>query len=124
LGGEKANVRQRVGYFDDNNGIFFQQTNGNKRWVIRSSVSGTPVDTEFASQTDWNIDKLNGEGPSGGGHRRIASYGREETGIDKPFERAGNPKDDPRLCHAFRLEACARFNRTKCCLLWARSADR
>jgi len=65
LGAAKANVRQRVGYFDTSNGIFFEQTNTDKRWVIRTNTSGSPSDASYATQAQWNIDKLDGTGPSG-----------------------------------------------------------
>jgi hypothetical protein len=64
LGAIKANTRQRLGYFDDANGIFFEQDGANLRVVQRSSASGAPVDTAI-NQTSWNLDKFNGTGPSG-----------------------------------------------------------
>jgi len=63
LGSSKVNVRCRVGYFDDNNGMFFEQTSAGVSAVIRSAVSGTPVDTVVA-QAAWNIDPFDGTGPS------------------------------------------------------------
>lgn len=55
----KANLRQRVGYFDNNNGIFLERE-GNTAYIVkRSSVSGTSVDTRIP-QTQWNQDKLDG----------------------------------------------------------------
>jgi hypothetical protein len=62
----KANLRQRVGYFDENNGIFLEK-NGtlNPLFTIRTNTSGTPVDTNSVSQSSWNGDKLDGTGPSG-----------------------------------------------------------
>lgn len=61
----KENLRQRVGYFDDNNGIFFQVNNSTKSFVIRTNTSGTPSDARTVNQADWNGDKLDGTGPSG-----------------------------------------------------------
>lgn len=63
LGAPKANVRQRIGLFDDDNGIFFEQVETAKRVVIRSSTSGSPVET-VVDQADWNLDKLDGTGLS------------------------------------------------------------
>jgi len=62
----KANLRQRVGYFDENNGIYLEQ-NGTSEpsFTIRTSTSGTPVNTNSISQSSWNGDKLDGTGPSG-----------------------------------------------------------
>ena len=62
----KANLRQRVGYFDENNGIYLEQ-NGTSEpsFTIRTNTSGTPVNTNSVSQSSWNGDKLDGTGPSG-----------------------------------------------------------
>ncbi len=60
----KVNVRQRVGYFDDDNGLFFEHDGVTGKVVVRSSVSGSPVDDPF-DQADWNLDKMDGNGPSG-----------------------------------------------------------
>jgi hypothetical protein len=60
-----TNVTKRTGYFDDNNGIFFEQTgDGTLNMVLRSYVSGTPVDTRIP-QSSWNADKCDGTGASG-----------------------------------------------------------
>jgi len=64
LGAAKTNVTQRGGYFDVNNGLFFQQTSAGLSVVIRTNASGSPVDTAVA-QSAWNMDKLDGTGPSG-----------------------------------------------------------
>ena len=62
----KANLRQRVGYFDANNGIFLEKNGtSNPSFTIRTNTSGTPVDTNSVSQSSWNGDKLDGTGPSG-----------------------------------------------------------
>jgi hypothetical protein len=62
---QKANVRTRVGYFDVNNGVFFENngTDG-PRFVKRSSGTGAPVDTP-ANQAAWSYDSMDGNGPSG-----------------------------------------------------------
>ena len=62
----KANLRQRIGYFDDNNGIFLEKNGtSNPSFTIRTNTSGTPSDTNTVSQSSWNGDKLDGTGPSG-----------------------------------------------------------
>lgn len=60
----KTNVVKRWGYFDSNDGMFFQQNQNGFQVVVRTSGSGSPVDTVI-NQADWNIDKLDGTGLSG-----------------------------------------------------------
>lgn len=60
----KANLRQRIGYYDNNNGIFLERL-GNTAYIVkRSAVSGSPVETRI-QQNSWNNDTLLGNGPSG-----------------------------------------------------------
>lgn len=63
LADDSANNRYRVGYFDDNNGVFLQRYNGVTSIVLRSKTSGAVVDTVI-NQSDWNFDKLDGTGVS------------------------------------------------------------
>lgn len=60
----KTNLRQRVGYFGTDNGIYIELNNSTLSFVERSSVSGSMTETRVA-QADWNIDTLDGTGPSG-----------------------------------------------------------
>ena len=56
---------KRMGYFDDRDGVFFQQDpSGNLSFVQRSYVTGTAVDLTF-TQSSWNKDKCDGTGQSG-----------------------------------------------------------
>lgn len=64
MGTQKNNVTQRIGYFDENNGVYFEQTGSGKFVTLRTSTSGSVVNTQIA-QADWNLDKLDGTGPSG-----------------------------------------------------------
>lgn len=60
----KTNLRQRVGYFGTENGIYLQQDGSQISLVLRSKVSGSVVDTQVI-QSNWNgIDRLDGAGPS------------------------------------------------------------
>ena len=63
LGPEKTNVVSRIGYMDDNNGLFFQRDENGVAVVIRSKASGSVVD-DIIYQSDWNLDQLNGGGRS------------------------------------------------------------
>ena len=58
-----ANLRQRVGYFGSQNGIYFENDGTGNYFVKRSYSSGSMVETRVA-QADWNTDKLDGEGTS------------------------------------------------------------
>jgi len=60
----KANLRQRVGYFGANNGIYFEQ-NGTGYNIVRRSYTSGAVDNTQVSQGAWNVDPLDGTGPSG-----------------------------------------------------------
>jgi len=61
----KAGLRQRVGYFGANNGIYLEQSGtSSPSFVERSYVTGALTETRVA-QSSWNIDPLNGTGPSG-----------------------------------------------------------
>jgi hypothetical protein len=59
----KVGLRQRIGYFNDNNGIFIEKANTAIRFVSRSATTGTVIDT-YAEQSNWNLDPLDGTGPS------------------------------------------------------------
>jgi hypothetical protein len=62
--GPTTNVVKRTGYFDDANGIYFQQNgSGVLSMVIRSSVTGSPVEN-VVNQAQWE-DKCDGTGSSG-----------------------------------------------------------
>jgi hypothetical protein len=61
----KANLRQRVGYFNTDNGIFFQVSGTTLSFVIRTFTGGSASDARTVNQADWNGDKLDGTGPSG-----------------------------------------------------------
>jgi hypothetical protein len=60
----KTGLRQRVGFFGANNGIFLEQDGTTVNLVKRSYITGSVVDTKVA-QSSWNGDKLNGTGESG-----------------------------------------------------------
>jgi hypothetical protein len=64
----KPNLRQRAGYFGQDNGIYFEVNGTTLNMVIRSSSSGVVVEDRIA-QANWNGDRLTGLGgannPSG-----------------------------------------------------------
>jgi hypothetical protein len=61
----KTNLRQRIGYFGTQNGVYFQINNTTNSFVLRSYTSGAVDNSRYADQADWNGDKLNGSGESG-----------------------------------------------------------
>lgn len=76
MGEPKANVVQRLGYYTANNGIYFENDSGNNYLILRSSVTGTVVETRV-EQTDWNIDRFDGTGYSSQG-----TGSEHETGLN------------------------------------------
>ena len=60
----KTGLRQRIGYYGAANGYYLEQNDSTVSFVERSSVSGALVNTPV-TQASWNVDPLNGSGPSG-----------------------------------------------------------
>ncbi len=60
----KANVRTRVGYFNEQNGVFLERDGTTVNIVRRSYTTGATVDVAVP-QSAWNGDKLDGTGDSG-----------------------------------------------------------
>lgn len=59
-----AGLTQRVGYYNTNNGVFFEVSGTTFNMVIRSYSSGAVVENRVP-QSLWNGDKLDGTGSSG-----------------------------------------------------------
>jgi hypothetical protein len=54
MGEPVSDCTKRVGYFDDKNGLFFEQADdGELSFKIRSDTSGTPIEDTFSLE-DWN----------------------------------------------------------------------
>lgn len=62
----KANLRQRVGYFGSQNGLYLENDGSTNYFVLRSFITGNIVETRVA-QTNWNVDKFDGSGFSAQG---------------------------------------------------------
>ena len=92
----KTGLQRDWGLFDADNGFMFSERNGEFGVVVRSSASGTKVDT-FISQSDFNNDTADGTGLSrmnldrtydniywidiqwlGGGRARFGTYNNGE----------------------------------------------
>lgn len=64
FGAAATGITRKVGYYDDSNGLFFQQTSAGMAVVRRTFTTGVVVDNPVA-QASWNLDPMNGTGPSG-----------------------------------------------------------
>lgn len=60
MGTPKANCVQRVGYFDDLNGIYFENDGTTNYFVLRTNSNGGQ--TIKVPQEHWNIDRYDGTG--------------------------------------------------------------
>ncbi len=60
FGAAEPNVIKRTGYFDDHNGIFFEQDQtGSLQFVIRSATNGTgSIQENRVKQESWNVHTL------------------------------------------------------------------
>jgi hypothetical protein len=63
LHGAVADVTKRVGYFDATDGFFLELASTTAVNLVRRSGSSVPTTT--VPQASWNLDPLNGSGPSG-----------------------------------------------------------
>ena len=64
FGGRVDGIKKSIGTFDDDDGFFFQMSGSSFGVVLRKKINGVKTDT-FVSQSTWNLDKMNGIGPSG-----------------------------------------------------------
>ena len=60
----QTGLRQRVGYFGIDNGIYIQLSDDILSFVERSIVTGSPTES-IVPQAAWNADTMDGNGPSG-----------------------------------------------------------
>jgi len=65
----KTGVRRQWGYFDDEDGLYFQLDGTTASVVVRDSTSGTVTETVIP-QSEWNSDIANGQG----GIRNISNF--------------------------------------------------
>ena len=64
MAASQVGTRSRYGLFNAEDGFFLERTSAGMFAVYRTSVSGAAADTTIA-QSAWNMDKLDGTGPSG-----------------------------------------------------------
>lgn len=84
----KTGLRQRVGFFDANDGWFWELDDNIFYVVQRSNVTGSPVDTRIA-QTSWNIDVMDGTGISG---KTLELTKQQVLGFDFQFLGSGRSR--------------------------------
>ena len=66
FGTPTTGIRRRFGLFDDLNGFFFEDSgDGTYRCTTRRNSALGVVDEQSFARDDWNVDKLDGTGPSG-----------------------------------------------------------
>lgn len=61
----KSGVRRRFGLFDGQDGFYFEDDGGDYACVMINSNGPSGIITERYSRSEWNGDKLDGNGPSG-----------------------------------------------------------
>lgn len=61
--GGGTGITRGFGYYDDDNGIFLKDNEGTYQVVLRTSTSGSAVNTAV-DQSAWNIDPMDGTGLS------------------------------------------------------------
>ncbi len=62
--GGGSGITRGIGYYDDDNGLFFLDDEGTVKVVRRTKVSGSVVDNK-TNQSSWNLDTMDGKGTSG-----------------------------------------------------------
>ena len=63
-GNGTANIRKRVGMFDENDGVYLEQNGTDVRLVLRTNTTATPSDANYVTKDNWNLDKMDGTGKS------------------------------------------------------------
>jgi len=64
MGTGVAGITRRIGLFETKNGLFFELSGTTLKVVRRTYTGGSAVDNAV-SQSSWNLDKMDGTGPSG-----------------------------------------------------------
>lgn len=59
-----AGLRQRIGYFGVDNGIYFENDGTGNYLVLRRKLTSGAATEVRVAQADWNVDKFDGTGPT------------------------------------------------------------
>lgn len=62
--GGGSGIINRFGLFDDDNGLFLEN-DGGTIYLVRRTYTGGSASDNHAAQSSWNVDKMDGTGPSG-----------------------------------------------------------
>jgi hypothetical protein len=66
VGAGQTAVRKRLGYFNELNGVYFEQNAATDiAFCLRTNTGGSASDTNRVASANWNVDKMDGTGPSG-----------------------------------------------------------
>ncbi len=65
FGTATTGIRRRYGLFDINNGAYFEDGGDGTYYVVCRRNTASGVVEERVARADWNVDKLDGTGPSG-----------------------------------------------------------
>lgn len=65
FGASEAGLIKQYGLFNGQDGAYFEQTSEGMFVCITSNATGTPTVTHRIAQVNWNIDTMDGTGPSG-----------------------------------------------------------
>ena len=60
----KSGLRQRVGYYGAENGIYLE-LDDNELYMVERSITTGALSSTRTPQSQWNVDRLDGTGPSG-----------------------------------------------------------
>lgn len=63
--GGGAGIREGMGVYDDNNGLFLESQDGTYKFVRRTSTGGGGAVDNEVTQPNWSLDKMDGTGESG-----------------------------------------------------------
>jgi len=58
--GVTTGCERRIGYYDDDNGLFFESDAGTIGVTVRTNDTGSPVDATV-TQANWNLDTMDGD---------------------------------------------------------------
>lgn len=74
FGAIEPGIRKRVGYFDDENGIFLEQTDTGYSLTLRTFTGGSADDANRIDQADWSVNTFDINQPD---HSRVNPSGKE-----------------------------------------------